>query len=139
MYVAHSYSLTHVRLQTRILTHDALLYMHIILYPQTSEFRDILDRITKRDPDVSSTRWQKALDELQELRKRNSKLVSVIATLNEQQSRSLESQRQLDSKLEEEKARYSRLHLELNHWKARYIQMLGCQMEIPTGSEFVCE
>lgn len=71
--------------------------------------------------------------------KKNSELSSVITTLNEQQSRSQESQRQFESRLEEERGRYNLLQLELNHWKARYTQMVGYQMEIPTASECLCE
>ena len=87
---------------------------------------------------MNSTHWQKAIDELQEVKRENLNLSTVIATLNEHQSRSQENQRQFDSRLEEERARYRQLQLELNHWKARYIQQLGSHMEIPTASEFSC-
>ena len=87
---------------------------------------------------MNSTHWQKALDELQAVKRENLNLSTVIVTLNEHQSRSQENQRQFDSLLEGERARYRQLQLELNHWKARYIQQLGSQMEIPTASEFSC-
>ena len=106
-----------------------------VSHPQTKELRDILDRITKTDPTANSTRWQNTLHELQEVTKKNSELSSVITTLNEQQSRSQESQRQFESRLEEERGRYNLLQLELYHWKAQYTQMVGYQMEIPTASE----
>ena len=106
------------------------------LHLQACELRDILDRLTKNDPAVNATRWQNALDELKELRQTNAERENVIATLNEEQTRSQESQRQFDSKMEEEQERYHKLELEMNRWKALYIKRLGSQLEIPIGSEF---